>query len=289
MDTVPAAVNAHMVETEEVFKTDGTTALGADDKAAIAVLLDIAGHADDGFAILCLPAEEIGLYGSACLSRKFFSPLDIIGCYTLDATNKVGGIITGAVGKSRLTIEMIGKSAHAGFSPESGISAIKMASELCTSIQDGRINQTTTVNIGSFIANGSINVVPDKATICLEVRSASDDTRTSILSSIKDKAHKIASSYKGKVKIVEENLYSPYKIDTHSPLFIRAKEAIESSGRDCYTFDTTGGSDANNLNALGIETILLATGYFGAHSVDEYIEKSEMKALKDLVSNLTKN
>lgn len=289
MDTVPLAVNAHLVETEEEFRTDGTTALGADDKAAIAVLLDIAQNTNSDFALLCLCAEEIGLYGSRQLEKDFFSPLDIECCYVLDAQQDVGTIVTSAIGKSRLSLKFIGKSAHAGFAPEKGINAIKMAALFCSEVEVGRLAPCTTLNIGSFISEGSTNVVPEEAEVMLEVRSDSDEERFSIIDSLIKRAKTISSEANGDVSILHEDLYSPYSIDTSSQIIQRARKAIEKIGRNYTEKSTTGGSDANNLNKLGIESIVLTSGYYNAHSKSEYIKKKELFALKRLTEEILKN
>lgn len=287
MDTVPPAVNAHMVENDDRFLTDGTTALGADDKAGLAVLLDLAEHYEgDDLAILCDVAEEIGLWGSNHLKKEFFSPIKVKGCYVIDAQGNVGAITKSAVGKTRLTINITGKSAHAGFCPENGVNAIKIGALICDNIECGKLNPFTTCNIGSFISNGSTNVVPDKATIQLEVRSNDTSLRNSIIAGIKETSERIANEKNGKASFIEEDLYSPYSISIGSKLVANARKAIENIGREPLLKDTTGGSDANNLNQIGIESVVLSTGYFNAHSTSEYIEKKELKALRSLVEEL---
>lgn len=286
MDTVAAAVNAHLVETDDRFTTDGTTALGADDKAALAVMLNIAKDANDRFAILATSAEEIGLYGSSKLSKDFFSILNIEACYVFDAQTNVGKIISSAVGKSRLTFTFMGKSAHAGFAPEDGINAIMMASNFCSDLRMGRIKESTTVNVGSFIAEGSTNVVPEKATVTIEVRSDENETRFDIIEEMKRKALRVASTYKGNVDIKDEDLYQPYRIDQDSSLFNNAFKAVESAGLKPMIESTTGGSDANNLNKIGIPTLLFSSGYFNGHAKSEYVEKKEFLMMEEIIKIL---
>ena len=286
MDTVAPAVNAHLVETDDRFQTDGTTALGADDKAALAVMLNVAKDADDNFALLATSAEEIGLYGSSKLEKEFFSCIDIKACYVFDAQTNVGKIIASAVGKSRLTFTFIGRSAHAGFAPENGINAIMMASNFCSELKMGRIEQSTTINVGSFISEGSTNVVPEIATVTLEIRSDKNRTRFALIDEMKENAKKIAERYNGKVEIKDENLYQPYSIDQQSELFSNAIKAIEGVGLEARIESTTGGSDANNLNKIGIPTLLFSSGYFNGHAKTEYIEKKEFLMMEEIIKRL---
>lgn len=286
MDTVQPALNAHLVETEDRFETDKETALGADDKAALAVMLEVARDADDNFALLAICAEEIGLYGSSKLNRKFFSPITIEYAYVFDAQKSVGTIISSAIGKSRLTLSFKGKSAHAGFAPENGVNAIMMASTFCSSLTIGRIDKNTTSNIGSFIAEGSTNVVPELATVQLEVRSDSNQKRYAMIDEMLKKANEVAKDFKGTVESVNEDLYQPYSIDKESELFKKAESAISKAGLDVNVESTTGGSDANNLNKLGIPTLLFTSGYYNGHAKSEYIEKKEFVAMRDIMRNL---
>lgn len=289
MDTVEPAANAKLVETDTIFKTNGETALGADDKAALASILSLAtSYEKDNLIILCTVAEEIGLYGSSKLDASFFSDFNIKECFVLDASGYVGGIIRSAIGKSRLTINVHGKAAHAGFNPEKGINAIKVASEICLKIECGKLGERTTCNIGSIISDGSTNVVPDKATIKLEVRSDDNALRYSIIEKIKKDSISSASEHSATVDFLDEDLYSPYTFSPDDEIVSDAVKAVKSINRVPDIKTTTGGSDANNLNRIGIKSLVLSTGYFNAHSVDEYIEKKELDALSELAVALTR-
>lgn len=280
MDTVPPAVNAILVEDDEKFFTDGTTALGADDKCALAAILSVAEEYDgDNLLILLCVAEEIGLWGSAKLTRDFFSPFDIKHTYILDAQKNVGTVITKAVGKTRITLKFHGLKSHAGFKPEAGINAIVMAADFASSIKTGRLGENATSNIGSFISEGTTNVVPDYAEIVMEVRSGESISRQEIVEHYQDAATSIAKKHNGSVDIILEDLYTEYSIDKESEIVKRAIRAIESVGIEANTSSTTGGSDANNLNKIGIESVVLTSGYFNGHATSEYIEKKELRNL----------
>ena len=287
MDTVPPAVNAVLVEDDEKFFTDGTTALGADDKCALASILSVAeGYDGNNLIILLCVAEEIGLWGSSQLKKEFFSPFDIKHAYILDAQRSVGSIITKAVGKTRMTLKFHGLKAHAGFKPEAGINAIVMAADFASSIKTGRLAEFATSNIGSFVSEGTTNVVPDYAEIVMEVRSSETSHRNEIVESYKTAAIETAKKYNGSVDIILEDLYTEYSIDKDSKIVQRAIKAIESAGIEANTLSTTGGSDANNLNKIGIESVVLTSGYFNGHATSEYIEKKELRNLYNVAKAL---
>lgn len=285
MDTVERALDAHMLEDDESFFTDGHTALGADDKAAIAAMLAVAEKKPDAL-FLFTRAEELGLQGSKRLTKEFFASFDIRAAYVLDAAGPVGSCIISAPGKNRIDVTMVGRTAHAGFSPEKGINAIKAAAEAVAASPSGRIDDETTCNIGSFIAQGSTNIVPDKAVYSYEVRSLSDEKRKAITDKITAEADKAAEKAGAECRIELKDLYSPYIISETDPALIRAEAAAGTAGLEFRTHATSGGSDTNNLRVLGLDTITLSIGYENAHSVNERIRKSEMEALEAFITAL---
>ncbi len=285
MDTVDKAVEAHVLEDDGSFFTDGLTALGADDKAAIAALLSTAEKKPDAL-FLFTRAEELGLRGAAALEREFFDPFAIKAAFILDATGPVGSAIISAPGKNRIDITMEGRSAHAGFQPENGINAIKAAAAAVTRSPSGRIDDETTCNIGMFSAPGSTNIVPDRASYSYEVRSLSDEKRRAVSESIIKAAEEAAAEYGAGCKAELIDLYAPYRIDPDDEALLVAERAVISIGREWSTRKTAGGSDSNCIRALGIDALTLSAGYENAHSVNERILKSEIDALESLASAL---
>ena len=95
MDTVALANEPHVLENEEYFYTDGRTALGADDKAAIAAMLKAAESSPDAL-FLFTRAEELGCQGSKKLTMDFFRDFTIKAVFVLDASGKVGTVINAA-------------------------------------------------------------------------------------------------------------------------------------------------------------------------------------------------
>ena len=77
-----------------------------------------------------------------------------------------------------------GKSAHAGFEPEKGISAIVAASKIISKLNLGRINSNTTANVGTITGGTGVNIVPESVTIKGEVRSFDKDEAWSIVKPI---------------------------------------------------------------------------------------------------------
>lgn len=286
MDTVPKAVNARYVETEDMFLTDGTTALGADDKCALAAMLEIADGKTDCL-FLFLVAEETGCDGSARLVPEFFDGFDIASCFIPDADGDLGLVMTAAPGKDIMTVTMTGKAAHAGFSPEEGVNAITALSDAIAHCPLGRIDQGTTANVGSFHADGATNVVCDRAAATFEVRSIDGRKLDDVTGSLLRIMDETARRHGARAGIELHHAYRAYSIPEDSRALREVTQALCRISVTPRLVPTTGGSDTNNLRPLGIDSITFSAGYHNPHSEKEYITKDELEKLVRLLRVLS--
>ena len=290
MDTVELARGAKAVIEDGIIKTDGTTALGADDKAALAAILfalrtikeEKQNHPN--LVILFTVAEEQGLLGAKRLEKDKLS--DVQYGYTFDASQRVGLAITAAPSYDKIEAVFIGKGAHAGFKPESGISAIQMASEAVSAMPLLRIDSETTANAGSFLAPGAKNIVCDKAHLVFEARSLDNaklkKQTDTMIQALENAAHR----HGGHVEIQHDHLYEVYHHHKDSAILAPFRSACTKLGLPYREEPTLGGSDANILNELGIPTLVCSIGYEEAHTTREYIPIRELELLGSLVLEL---
>ena len=290
MDTVPLAFDVEPLVEDGRVHTGGKTALGADDKAAIAAILTVLetlhkeNSSHPNLVILFSVREELGLQGIAEIDVNKLSNVD--HGYVFDAQGPVGTFITAAPGSIKLDATFLGKGAHAGFSPETGISAIQMGSDAIAAMRLLRIDEETTANVGSFLAPGSRNIVCDKATLSLEARSLDQTKLHRQIEHMKTCLQDAAAKHGGQVTIEEEALYEAYKLDTSSVAFTALKDACSSLGLPYSERPTLGGSDANVLNAKGIPTIVCTSGYEAPHTTAESIDLDQLEILTSLVREL---
>ncbi|MCC2671728.1 MAG: peptidase T-like protein, partial [Armatimonadetes bacterium] len=173
-DTVEPTEGLVVREVDGVFRTSGNTILGADDKAAVAALLEAMHvieeerllHGD--LQVILSVGEEVGLVGAYALD-----PAVVAGSlgFVFDASGATGTLITGAPTHDMLEVRVRGQAAHAGFAPEKGISALRIAARAIDRMRLGRIDPKTTANLGIMKGGTANNVVPEEAYLLFEARS----------------------------------------------------------------------------------------------------------------------
>lgn len=292
MDTVEPGRGVVPVLRDGVFTSDGTTILGADDKSAIAVLIEVMTVLKEKnmpfgpIEMVLTICEEIGLMGAKHLDMGLITAK--YG-YALDSTD-TEGIITRAPSANKLEFKVYGRDAHAGAAPEKGINAIWLASRAIAGLQLGRIDGETTCNIG--IINGGIatNIVPNLVCVKGEVRSHDDEklkrVTSDIISSFEDAVKNYGNNSSDglpKVDIIIEDDFSRTDIPEDHLVVALAQKAASNLGRKMITKTTGGGADANIFFAKGIIAGVIGTGMRDMHTVRESVKVDDMVSTGDLL------
>jgi len=280
MDTVIPGKNINPLCDGEKVVSDGKTILGADDKAAIAALLEALyiirenniPHGD--IEILLTICEEIGLKGAKNLD---ISNLKAQMGFVLDAGGSVGKIITTAPSQNSLEITIYGKSAHAGANPEEGINAIQVAGYALSRMKLGRIDEETTSNIGIISGGRATNIVPDKVILKGEVRSRNEEKIEKYTEQIKKITEDTAREFKAKAEVKINREYYGYNLSPDDQVVNIATKAAKNIGLQPLLCPSGGGSDANVFNKNGLPSVVLAVGMEKVHTVEEYILIKELK------------
>ena len=161
-DTVkPGAGITPVVENDRI-RSSGDTILGADDKAGIAILIEMVKSSSKHppIEIIISRCEEIGTEGSANLD---YSLIKSKIAYVLDE-EEIAEIIIGAPTKLAFLVEFKGKSAHAS-EPENGVSSILAACKAISSMKLGRIDEESTANVGVIEGGEVVNGIPGNTKI----------------------------------------------------------------------------------------------------------------------------
>lgn len=279
MDTVVPGKGVKPSIKDGKIVSDGTTILGADDKAGLAAMFEAIrvikengiSHGTVQFVITV--GEESGLVGAKALDA---AKIKAKFGYALDSDGPVGDIITAAPSQAKLKVTVLGKTAHAGVAPEKGVSAITVAAKAIAKMPLGRIDEETTANIGRFSGGQKTNIVCDRVDILAEARSLVKEKLDAQVAKMKAAFEETAKAMDGKAIVDVELMYPNYRFEENDRVVAIAKRAAQAIGRTPRVLQSGGGSDANVINGLGIPTVNLAVGYEDIHTTNEKMPIAEL-------------
>jgi tripeptide aminopeptidase len=294
MDTVVPCDAVRPVRVGDVIRTDGTTVLGGDDKAGIAAIIEALRAAREHriphgpVEVLFTICEEIGLLGAKHFDvRRLAATMGLV----LDCDG-VDELVTRAPAADALTVTVHGREAHAGVCPEQGLSAIRIAAEAIVAMRLGRIDAETTANLGLIEGGLATNIVPPRVTIKGEARShdlAKLDAQTAHMRRCFEDAarrHRVeveGRSHVARVDVAAERSYDRLDVPDDAPIVRLLRTAARRCGRELRTRATGGGCDANVFTGRGLEVANLACGMRAIHTVDEWIDVTDMVATAELL------
>jgi tripeptide aminopeptidase len=277
-DTVSPGIGIEPVIADGKIKSKGDTILGADDKGAIAQMMEMIRTAEKHppIEIIITRCEEPGSYGSVNLN---YSMVDSKIAYVMDM-NVPEEVVVGGPTLVVFNVTYKGRSAHAGMAPQKGISAVLAAAKAVTRLRLGKLDEETTANVGVFHGGEIRNGVPANANILAECRCLTHEKAMALADEM-EKIFKQASDEVGtEVVVQKEVVLKAYHIEERSPA-VQLKPVVQV---------IRGGTDATAFNAHGVEAVALGVGYRDIHSCEETAIIDEMvtmtKVIKTMVEDL---
>jgi tripeptide aminopeptidase len=297
LDTVPLCAGAKPKREGDRIASDGTTALGGDNRTGCAVLVALVETLlkhklpHPPITLLFTVREESGLHGA-----RELDPADLGGatmCFNVDS-KLASELITGAVGQENWDVEIKGKASHAGVAPEKGISATLVGAVGLTEAHRGgwfgkvvKPDGNGTSNVGIFggkegkPAGDATNVVTDYVHIKGEARSPEIAFAAAICNAYREAFAKAQSQVKdadgatAELKFESKPSYPSFNLKDDDPAVKHAKRAVESLGLAPTTIFSNGGLDANWLVKHGLPTVTIGSGQYEIHTVKEYVDLPE--------------
>ena len=287
MDTVTPCKNIEPIIEDGIIKSAGNTILSADDKAGIVAILEGVKHVQENniphgdIEIIFTICEETGLLGSKYLD---YSKVKSQMAFILDSGGDVGEVVVQGPAQNQIHAEFQGIAAHAGLSPEKGISAIQVASRAIDQMKLLRIDEETTANVGTISGGAATNIVADHVSVELEARSLNEEKLDKQTKHMVESIEKAAQDYNSKVDVRVENSYPVFTVDKDEAILQVLKKAMLKIDLNYNPSSTGGGSDTNIFNGKGIQTVTLGIGMKNAHSVDESIAIDDIVKSAELVA-----
>jgi tripeptide aminopeptidase len=288
LDTVPHKGQVEVVDDEGVFRSRGETILGADNKAAVAVFMElVARHAAEpppvGIELVLTVAEEQGLRGAKAFDASVLHSR--VG-FVLDHAGPVGEVIVATPTQQKILADFIGVEAHAGIRPEDGSSAIAAAAAAVGRMQLGRLDEGTTANVGLIEGGTSGNVVPGHCWLQAETRSLDIGRVAAVAGQISDACAWGASEHDCDVDVRLEELFRGYEVPSSSPALRLAEAGLRGAGVEPRRVAIGGGSDANAFRLDGFDCVLLANGTDAVHTADEHVPAASLEKMLEVCEEI---
>jgi tripeptide aminopeptidase len=286
LDTVPLQAPVEPVLVDGFWENANDGVLGADNKAAIAVILALARHvcregAPVDLELLFTVGEEISLAGArafdASVLRSDFG-------YVFDHATPIGGIVTDSPTHFRLEASFRGQAAHAGIRPEQGSSAILAAARAIAAMRHGRLDDGSTINVGTVAGGTAINVVPECCALLAEVRAFSDERAQELVAELLDRIHEAANleDCSCDVDVSVQRTFTGFHLTAANPAVAVAEAALRRCGHEPTRISSGGASDANELLAQGFAAVNLANGTERNHEPGERVSVVALEQMLDV-------
>ena len=284
-DTVPLDGALEPVVADGIVRNAGGTILGADDKSALAVMLDAARRIVEekrphaGVELLFTPMEEIGLVGAAAFD---VSRLEARIGFVYDQAAPIGEVVLGSPTAQELELTFVGRAAHAGMYPEEGRSAVLAAARAISDMPLGRIDELTSANVGLVRGGTARNVVAERCTLEAEVRSHDEARVTEVVQQLVDAAAFAATTTECSLETRIEPKYRGYRFSSDDLAVRLAVEALSRAGFEPRLGLSGGAGDANVFNARGLQCVNVANGMTDIHTPDERIALEDLERMVDV-------
>jgi tripeptide aminopeptidase len=288
LDTVPHSGRVEVVDDEGVFRSRGETILGADNKAAVAVFMELAARAAEGprpvgIELVMTVAEEQGLRGAKAFDA---SSLRSRAGFVLDHAGPVGEVIVQTPTQQKIRADFAGVEAHAGIRPEDGSSAIAAAAAAISRMELGRLDQGTTANVGLISGGTSGNVVPGHCGIHAETRSLDAERAAAVAGTIADACAWGASEHGCDAEVRIEELFRGYELPRDSVALGLAEAGLSAAGLEPQRVAIGGGSDVNALRREGFDCVLLSNGTDMVHTADEFVPAANLTKMLEVCEGI---
>ena len=286
LDTVPAVAPIEPVVVNGGWENAHQAILGADNKAAVAVSLELARRLSRqpqppqvGLELLFTVCEEVGLRGAKAFDA---GRLESRFGYVFDHASPIGEIVLASPTYYRIVADFKGRAAHAGIRPEQGRSAIVAAARAIAAMPLGRLDPETTANVGTITGGTSANVVAEHCRVEAEARSLAPGRAEELATELIDHLQEAADASECDLDVSLQQMFDGYRTKTRESTVVLAERALQRCGYDPRPIVTGGGSDANALMSAGFLCTNLANGTERNHEPTERVSVDALEGMLEV-------
>jgi len=289
---VPATAPIEPRLEDGMIRNASATILGADNKAAVAVMLEATrrvvaeNRPHAGIELLFTLKEEVGLRGAAAFDEQRLRAK--LG-YVYDHAGPIGEVILGAPYQTKIDLTFRGREAHAGMYPEEGRSAIAAAARAISDFRLGRLDEETSANVGEIRGGTARNVVPAHCVLTAEARSHDAAKLAELVQEMLETASFAAQLGECDVEVSVEQSARGYRFRRDAePVRLAAAALVRAGVEPSYGL-SGGGADANVFNQRGLQCVNLANGMIDIHTSDERIAVDDLERMVDVTLALVES
>lgn len=272
LDTVSPTKGIQIVRTKDEIKTDGRTILGADDKAGVAIILEVLQTIKERnlphppLEVVFSIREEKGLLGARAFdARQLKARYGLV----VDGREIPTDLFIQSPTHWKFEAVFHGRAAHAGAEPEKGRNAIQMAAKAIAQMEWGRLDEETTANIGTIEGGQAMNIVPEKVKLVGEFRGFDAKRVEALANRWREICEQVAKAHEGRVEVTLAKTFDAVRVPPNAPIVQAAVAALKELGIEAKLTRTGGGSDANIFSTHGIQCLLFPTGAEAIHTPQE--------------------
>jgi len=275
----------------DIITTDGTTLLGADNKAGLAEIMAAAkyliAHPEvkhGAVRILFTPDEEIGRGVDKVDMKKLGAQYG----YTMDGES-LGHIEAENFSADAVTITITGASVHPGFAKGKMENAIKIASAIIDELPSDTLSPESTEGMEGFVHPTSISGSLEQATLKFIIRDFVTEglkEKEALLEKITKKVLKNYPHSTYQFTVTEQYRNMKEIIDQHPKVIQYAEEAIKRSGIKAHNQSIRGGTDGSRLSFMGMPCPNIFAGEHAFHGKQEWVSVQDMQKAAEVVVNI---
>lgn len=276
----------------DIITTDGTTLLGADNKAGLAEIMDAANHLmkhpeikHGTIRLLFTPDEEIGRGADKADMKKLGADYG----YTIDG-EELGHIENETFSADGVTINIHGVSTHPGFAKNKMESAIKIASEIVAALPKNKMSPESTENKEPFVHPVSISGGIEETVLQFIIRAFDEESLKTQEDFLKDLTKKIIKNYpNSSFDFIIKQQYRNMKqvLDKNPEIVNNALEAIKRAGVEPVLSSIRGGTDGSRFSYMGLPCPNIFAGEHAFHSKHEWVSVQDMEKAVSTIVNLS--
>jgi tripeptide aminopeptidase len=275
----------------DIITTDGTTLLGADDKAGISEIMDAMNYLithpeiKHGTIKVCFtPDEEVGRGTEKFDVKKFGAKY----AYTIDGGTR-GEVETETFSADAVVIKFNGKNVHPGYAKGKMINAVKIAARFLEKLPKEKLSPETTEKREGYVHPTQINGNETQTVIKFIIRDFDAAKLKEYENFLRGLCEKTISEFPGssmEFEVTEQYRNMKYVLDDHPQVEQYANEALTRLGIKTINSAIRGGTDGSRLSYMGLPTPNLFAGGHNFHAYTEYIAIQDMEAAVKMIVTL---